>query len=363
MKAKQWIKIFLWIGITMGIIIGCYDVFSPSKIDSIPLNSPIQVTPSPSPSPSPSVSGISPQLNTIDPDQLWSHVQALVGERYQNSDRERVRNYLIQQLELLKLSPSLQSFEQGINIVTKRPGTDPKAGSILLAAHYDTVLNSPGADDNASGVAVILEIARLLVQKSTPRTLEIVFFDQEELGLLGSFAFTGQPENLRNLQAAIILDMVGYACHTPGCQTYPPGLTVTPVLEAAGIEFPDRGEFLTVVGEVQNLPLLKIFQTVDKSLRNIASDSIKIPPVVALPIPLKGLLTPDVLRSDHAPFWYQGIPAVLITDTANLRSPHYHQPSDTLSNIEPKFFEGSAQIIYNVITELLNSQTPLKLSS
>jgi Zn-dependent M28 family amino/carboxypeptidase len=238
-------------------------------------------------------------------------------------------------------------------------GTNPKAGSIVLAAHYDSVLNSPGADDNASGVAVVLEMARLFAEKPTPRTLKIVFFDQEEVGLLGSFAFTGKPENLTNLQAAIILDMVGYACHTPGCQTYPQGLNVTPILEASGIEFPDRGEFLTVVGEVQNLPLLKIFQSIDQSLRKLAAFSVKIPPLVAVPIPLKGLLTPDVLRSDHAPFWYQGIPAVLMTDTANLRSPHYHQPTDTISNLDPEFFQGSAQIIYNVIAELLNSQTPL----
>lgn len=359
MKVKQWIHFFLGGVILMGVILGFVQGLAEQQIPSklIPLESP--KTPNLE---SFSSSSISPQFNPINPTKLWEHIQVLVGERYQESDRERVRNYLTQQLELLQLSPRLQSFKQGVNIVAQRLGTDPKAGEIVLAAHYDTVPNSPGADDNASGVAVVLEIARLLAEKSTPKTLTIVFFDQEEVGLLGSFAFTGKAENLTHLQAAIILDMVGYACHTPGCQTYPPGLTVTPLLEAAGIEFPDRGEFLTGVGEVQNLPLLKIFQAVDQSLRLSTSSSLKIPPLVTLPIPLKGLLTPDVLRSDHAPFWYQEIPAVLLTDTANLRSPHYHQPSDTLSHLDPEFFEGSAQIIYNVIVELLNSQTAFTVS-
>lgn len=356
MKAKNWIHFFLGLGIILGIMMGWIKGVTEGQIASeiIPIE----------PSQSNNFESLpkplrAPQINAIEPDQLWNHIKFLEGERYQESDRERVRNYLTQQLELVQLSPRLEFFEQGVNIIAERPGTNPKAGSIVLATHYDTVLNSPGADDNASGVAVVLEMARLFAEKPTPRTLKIVFFDQEEVGLLGSFAFTGKPENLTNLQAAIILDMVGYACHTPGCQTYPQGLNVTPILEAAGIEFPDRGEFLTVVGEVQNLPLLKIFQSIDQSLRKLAAFSVKIPPLVAVPIPLKGLLTPDVLRSDHAPFWYQGIPAVLMTDTANLRSPHYHQPTDTISNLDPEFFQGSAQIIYNVIAELLNSQTPL----
>lgn len=353
MKVKPWIKIFLWMGIAIGIIVGCYAGFPDDKIEPISINSQPQITPFPS--------LISPQIDTIDPAKLWSHLKVLVGKRFQDPDRERVRNYLVKQLELLNFSPDLQFFDQGVNIVAEHLGTDPKAGVILLAAHYDTVPNSPGANDNASGVAVILEIARLLAQKNTPRSLKIVFFDQEEVGLLGSFAFTEKPKNLTNLQAAVILDMVGYACHLPGCQTYPPGIAVTSLLEAAGVEFPDRGEFLTVVGEVQHLSLLKVFQRVGQSVRKSTSNSVQFPPLVAVPIPLKGLVTPDVLRSDHAPFWYQGIPAVLITDTANLRSPHYHQPSDTMANLDPNFFEGSAEIIYNVVAELLNSQTSFNL--
>jgi hypothetical protein len=289
----------------------------------------------------------------INSQQLYRHLEAIIGERYGEFDREYIRNYLVGQLQDFGFSPNLIPFETGVNIWAKKNGTNPNTGSILIAAHYDTVRNSPGADDNGTGLAVVLEMARLLANTQTPLTLEIAFFDQEENGLQGSFAFTSQPENISHLKGVIILDMVGYACHTSGCQTYPQGLAVNTLLEAAGVESPDQGEFLAVVGEAEHLELLKVFQKWNQSTLNQTD---KIPPIVTVPVPFKGLLTPDVLRSDHAAFWYQEIPAVLITDTAELRSPHYHQPSDTIDNLDQSFFINSAQIILNVVQDLLHQK-------
>ena len=292
-----------------------------------------------------------PQLNLeINPDQIWSHLENIVGERSTENHREYTRHYLIEQLRTFGFSTELQPFEQGVNIVAKRATDDPNAATLLIGAHYDTVVNSPGADDNASGIAVLLEIARLFGSTPTETSLEIVFFDQEELGLLGSFAFTSRPENLQTLRHVIILDMVGYACRVEGCQQYPTGLNVQPLLEANGITPGNKGEFLVVVGEIQHRDLLKSFQQLPSNLSNR-----NLPPILPLPIPLKGVLTPDVLRSDHAPFWYQNIAAVLVTDTANLRSPYYHQPTDTLANLDPEFLMGSAQVLVNVITQLLEN--------
>ena len=286
----------------------------------------------------------------INPDKILSYLENLVGERYTERDREFIRNYLIKELEEFGFSPGLQTFERGVNIVAKKPGSDPRATTLLLGAHYDTVLNSPGADDNASGVAVLLEIARLFGSQPTANTLELVFFDQEEPGLLGSFAFTSLPENLENLRHVIVLDMVGYACRIEGCQQYPPGLNVGPLLRASGVSSPDKGEFLAVVGEAQHRDLLAAFREISPR-----PSELNLPPVVPVPIPLKGALTPDVLRSDHAPFWYQNIPAVLITDTANLRSPYYHQPTDTLNSLDREFLMGSAQVIVDVVSRLLEN--------
>lgn len=276
----------------------------------------------------------------VDSQKLFAHVQALNFQRYIETDRDRARNYISQSLKKFGWLPTSQAFEGGVNIFAQHKGTDPQAGAILLAAHYDTVPNSVGADDNASGVAVLLEVARLLT-RPTPRTSQLAFFDQEEVGLRGSMAFaTNTP--LENLRGVIVLDMVGFACYTPGCQKYPAGLPIIPPT--------DKGDFLAAVGDTEHLPLLNAFQLKETNL----------PPVVTLPIPLKGILMPDTLRSDHAPFWYQGVGAVLLTDTANLRTPHYHQPSDIPANIERSFFTGAAQIIVNATTKLLESRDRLE---
>ncbi len=286
-------------------------------------------------------------LPKIDESRLWKHVTSLAGERDAEADRTFSRNYISQQLQTSGFSPELQPFDGGTNIFAERKGTDTKAGAILVAAHYDTVLKSPGADDNATGVAVVLEVARLLASRPTVRTLQITFFDREEIGLLGSLAFTGNAARLKDLQGVIVLDMVGYACHTSGCQRYPEGLKIESVLDAAGVTSPDKGEFIAVVGDAEHPLLLGAFAK---------SGTSGLPPIVTLPVPLKGVLTPDVLRSDHAPFWYKGVGAVLVTDTANLRSPHYHKSSDTLATIDRVFFAGSAQIVVNATAKLLENR-------
>jgi hypothetical protein len=272
----------------------------------------------------------------VSADQLLAHIQKLNFQRYTEKERYFTRKYITNQLQKYRWKPQLEKFATGVNIFTQRPGTDKNAGAILIAAHYDTVNLSPGADDNASGVAVLLEIARLFADYPTTKTLQLAFFDQEENGLLGSQAFVKQAKHLQNLRGVIVMDMVGYACYTVGCQQYPSGIPVTPPSE--------KGDFLVVVGDAEHLPLLNTFNRQKSDL----------PSVLTLPIPFKGLLTPDTLRSDHAPFWYQGVGAVLVTDTANLRSPNYHQPSDVIKNISSSFFTGSAQIIVNATTNLLD---------
>ncbi|MBW4476872.1 MAG: M28 family peptidase [Tolypothrix brevis GSE-NOS-MK-07-07A] len=278
----------------------------------------------------------SPQVSA---DRLFAHLQKLNFKRFTNVERSRSRTYITSELKKLGWKPTLEKFSEGVNIFAERQGTDKAAGAILVAAHYDTVAISPGADDNASGVAVVLEVARLLGSRPTPRTLQLALFDKEEEGLLGSKAFVANNTRLANLRGVIVMDMVGYACYTVGCQQYPPTLPVTPPS--------DKGDFLVAIGDAEHLPLLNAFQKISENL----------PAVLTLPIPLKGLLTPDTLRSDHAPFWYQGIGAVLVTDTANLRNPHYHKARDTPKTIERSFFTGSAQIVVNAITVLLSDRT------
>jgi hypothetical protein len=335
---KKWI----WLGLLLLIVVvvigtsgnGKYRLFEQPPSQVIVENLPHENTPS-----APSVP-ISQKIQ-VSADKLFAHIQNLNFQRYTNAERSRARTYITTQLRNLGWTAKLEKFPDGVNIFAERQGTNKKAGAILLAAHYDTVANSPGADDNASGVAVMLEVARLLGSTPTARTLQLAFFDQEETGLLGSRAFVSKAARLQNIRGAIVMDMVGYACYTVGCQQYPAGLPINPPS--------DQGDFLVAVGDTEHLPLLNAFQHSQSNL----------PSIFTLPIPLKGLLTPDTLRSDHAPFWYQGVGAVLLTDTANLRTPHYHQPSDIPAAIDRDFFIGSAQIVLNTTNKLLESEASL----
>lgn len=275
----------------------------------------------------------------VEPMRLMADVAALAGERYQEEERNLARKYIISQLQAAGWEPQQQKFEEGINIYADRPGTDREAGMILVAAHYDTVALSPGADDNATGVAAVLEIARLLGKQETARGLRVAFFDLEEVGLFGSMVFAATPELTEDLRGVIIADMLGYACHTPGCQSYPVGIPA----------FSDQGDFLAAIGDTEHLPLLIAFQ----------GDFPGTPPVFSLPVPLKGILAPDTMRSDHAAFWYQNIGAVLLTDTANFRNPHYHEPTDILARLDRPFFFGAVQLIANATNALLRTTESL----
>lgn len=290
----------------------------------------------------------------VDTKRLLSHVYALDKPRYSAEQKLDARAYIAEQLERYGIATTAQPYGsaetgstlEGTNLVAEIPGSDPTAGSIVLGAHYDTVPDSIGADDNSSAIAVLLEAARIFSAGPSPQALQLVFFDQEEQqidgsGLLGSLAYTQSPQ-AQNVKGAVILDMVGYACREAGCQNYPPRLPVQ--------NLPDTGDFLAVLGLSTHTQLIGAF---------VLSAQKNWPLVLSLPIPERVLnLFPDLLRSDHAPFWNRAIPAVFVTDTANFRNPNYHTARDTPETLDASFFAGSAQHIVNAIATLLNQEQP-----
>ncbi|NEP19128.1 MAG: M28 family peptidase [Leptolyngbya sp. SIO4C1] len=274
---------------------------------------------------------------TVETARLRSHLQALSYERYAEPDRDTARTYLIETLSTYGYEPAVQPFDgrngRGVNLIATRPGTG--VGTLLVGAHYDTVEETPGADDNASAVAATLELARLFANISTRRTVQFVLFDQEEVGLQGSSAFVANSENLANLQGAVILEMIGYTCAEPGCQQYPPGLP-------PGL--PARGTFLGVIGDMEHLALLQAFQQQTAALQ-----------VLTLPVAAAAIAAqPDLFRSDHVPFWQSGIGAVMVTDTADFRNPHYHQPSDRIDSLDLPFLTTVTQHVANTVQSLLD---------
>ncbi|MCB9534759.1 MAG: M20/M25/M40 family metallo-hydrolase [Myxococcales bacterium] len=278
-----------------------------------------------------------PGPTTVDVERLMGHVRRLVEwDRSTPEGRVAARAHLGHALTDLGYRPELHAFGGGLNVIGTRPGRDAGAGVVLVGAHFDAVPGSPGADDNATGLAAALEVARTFAARPTRRGLRVVFFDREEDGLKGSRRYAASEERLHDLRAVVILEMLGARCTAPGCQRHPPGLP-------PGLA-PDRGDFLAVVADLRAPAPLAAFRRAAGPGR---------PPVLTLPVPDRGHALPDTRRSDHAPFWDRDVPAVLVTDTAELRSPHYHQPTDTPAHLDVDFFVGSTAVVIDAVGALL----------
>lgn len=198
---------------------------------------------------------------------------------------------------------------------------------ILIGAHYDTVPGSPGADDNATGVAVLLELARSISAHPLRHPVRCVAFDLEEYGLVGSTAYADAlRQQGQALRLMLSLEMLGYCDQTPHSQDYPPGLNYF---------YPDRGNFIALIGNWRSIPdLLRL----SRCIRRVGAA-----PCEWLPAGSQGKLVPDTRRSDHAPFWDRSYRAILVTDTANLRNPHYHRNSDRLETLDLDFLTHVCQ--------------------
>jgi Zn-dependent M28 family amino/carboxypeptidase len=215
---------------------------------------------------------------------------------------------------------------QHCNWILKLPGSRPGRPPILVGAHFDAAPATPGADDNASGVAVLLELARHFAADPAPSPLWLVAFDLEERGMIGSRAYARFLKQQRQpLRLMLSLEMLGYRDPTPGSQRYPAGLEKL---------YPNRGDYIGLIG---NWPtwgdLLKLQRDFQKA--GI--------PCCWLLAGQRGLILPATRLSDHSPFWDAGYAAVMVTDTAFLRNPHYHKPSDTLETLDQDFLTGVCQ--------------------
>lgn len=236
-------------------------------------------------------------------------------------------------LDLPPLAPPPHPRSHRIRTIHQPLGT-PKARPILIAAHFDSVPTSPGADDNASGLAVALELAHYFATHPCHHPLRFVAFDLEEYGV-GSRAYVqdlqAQGEPLRLM---LCLEMLGYRDRTPGSQRYPAPL---------GPLYPNTGDFIALIGNLRTLPTLL---TLQRQFLNQAT------PCQWLPIWNAGQFLPDSRRSDHAAFWDAGYNAILVTDTANLRNPHYHQPSDIPATLDWTLLTQVCQGLRTAIPQL-----------
>jgi len=216
------------------------------------------------------------------------------------------------------------------------PSVDVSQPPVIIGAHYDAVPGTPGADDNASGVAVLLELAQLFAEQPPAVPLWFVAFDMEEYGMLGSQAYAAELKATgQSVRLMLSLEMLGYCDRAPHSQRYP-----SPVLEKL---YPNTGDFIALVG---NLTTILAMRKLGKHIKQAGAAC------EWLPVPNGGAAIPATRLSDHSPFWDYGYPAIMVTDTAFMRNPHYHQSSDLIDTLDLDFMTQICQGLINWIVAL-----------
>ncbi|GHJ43881.1 hypothetical protein Cs7R123_12230 [Catellatospora sp. TT07R-123] len=227
-----------------------------------------------------------------------------------------------------------------VNLLAERAGTD--GGPVLeLGAHWDSVAGSPGADDNASGVAGLLELARLFATGPAPaRTLRFCFFGGEECDpepFNGSTAHVARLDATgEDVEGVIVLESIGFRDPRPHSQTFPE------VGDELGVDLSafHRADFIAAIGDEDAGDWLAAI---------FAGGRAQHPPLPVLPLPLPADHAGDGARSDHVPYWDSGRLGVMVTDTTEFRSPHYHRPSDTVDTLDLDFAaQVTAAVAYAV---------------
>lgn len=215
------------------------------------------------------------------------------------------------------------------NVVAEKIGASDGAGIVVVGAHYDSVYDCPAANDNGSGVSALLEIARMLRHEALNKTVRFVAFTNEEPPFfrteqMGSYRYAQScHEQKERIEAMICLETIGYYTDDPNSQKFPHSVF--------GLAFPKTGNFVSFVSNFQSAPLLR---RCVRSFRN------------AVKFPSEGMAVPQQIKgvdfSDQDNFWRFGYPAIMVTDTAFYRYPHYHEATDTPDKLN---YETLARVV------------------
>ena len=276
--------------------------------------------------------------------RLRRHVERLageIGERnvWRPQALRAAADYIEAELSAQGHAVQAQSYEaRGVrcrNLEVVVPGGARASEIVLAGAHYDSVAGSPGADDNASGVAGLIEIARALRPLRPARTVKLVAFVNEEppffhFGEMGSEVYAEAARRRGDdIRVMLSLEMLGCYSEAPGSQAYPPFLRWF---------YPDRGDFIAFVSNLRSRRALREVVGAFRSHSDFPAQQLASPAIV-----------PGVSWSDQRSFWRAGYRAVMVTDTAFYRYPHYHLASDTPEKVRfpqmARVVEGLAKAI------------------
>jgi len=281
----------------------------------------------------------------VDSQFLRTRMEHIAGIRHYITNPDNL-NRCRDTLEQAFLDYGLETFRQnfpnlgttGQNIIGDHWGQTQSSNVIIIDGHYDTVSDSPGADDNGTATVGVLEAARILSPYHFRKSLRFIGFDFEETGLDGSMYYVEHLSGNEAIEGVLNMEMIGYYSDTPNSQDFPPGFELVFPEAAAEVQSDaNRGNFLINVGPSFGSTLYDAFNTAAAAyvpeLRVIGLN-------VANP-----LLVPDLLRSDHGSFWEANIPALMLTDGADFRNPHYHEPSDTIGTLNFAFMANAVKAV------------------
>jgi hypothetical protein len=279
-------------------------------------------------------------------EELRADLQKLAGEigernMWHYAQLNAAADFIEDSFSRADLHPRRDSYElrgQAChNIEVEIPGTRPEV--LLIGAHYDSVFGSPGANDNGSGVAATLALARRFANRKTQHTMRFVAFANEEppyflSGEMGSLVYAGRCKARGDkISAMLSLETIGYFSDAPHSQTYPsPGL---------GLFYPKVGNFIGFVSNVHSRALLRRVVALFREHAKIPSEGAALPAFI-----------PGVSWSDQWSFWRNGYPAIMVTDTAPFRYPYYHSANDTPDKLDYDRFTLVVSGMEKVIEDL-----------
>jgi len=283
--------------------------------------------------------------------EFHGHIKAIEGERHliaSTASHEEAKKYISTNLEKYGWDVGLQKFRfkghTAANVIGTMPGRSKKC--LLFCCHYDTVIGTPGSDDNGSAVAAVLTLARLMSTMQWHYTIKLVAFDLEEKqGLRALVGSTHFVKNCRDeIDLVVNFEMIGLCRHEINSQKLPwfaKYISKPLYQQISSREF--RGDFIFATGNKKTLPYVDLLKECC-SKRGLEC--------VFLPFAGLTKVSRDLCRSDHGPFWKKGIPALMLTDTANFRSGYYHTPFDLVETIDLSFATKVVESAFSMAEEI-----------
>ncbi len=275
----------------------------------------------------------------VEPERYADDLEFITGVRTPSSQHwQEVQDLCADRLAEYGYEVQLFEYGTGVDVLGRRAGSALPDEIVMVGAHYDHIADCNGADDNATGVAATLEIARVLAMADTMRTVLVACWDEEEAGLVGSTAFAASAvADELAITTYINFDMIGYYSDEPMSQQIPPGLDIAFPNAYAEVEDNEfRGDFAALVPNSLALQTAMDFKAQGERV-GLRSVIIDLPPGSET-----SELFADLRRSDHAAFWDNGLPAVFVTDSGEFRNPHYHCTGgpDEIADLSEDFAVG-----------------------